>query len=88
MRSICSLHGFLNYIKIKCQKVSLFFSFFTASIFEERLLNKGLCINQPFPVEVKEAITPGCEREFHECGRNKSVPTGDHISQDGRMSIT
>lgn len=81
MKSICSLHGFLNYIKIKCQKVH-FFSFLTASIFEERLLNKGLCINQPFPVEIKEAITPGYEREFHECKRNKSFPTGDHIILD------
>ena len=66
---------------------TFFFSFFTTSIFEERLLNKGLCINQPFPIEVKEAITLGCERECHECGRNKSIPTGDHISLDGRMSI-
>lgn len=89
MRSICSLHGFLNYIKIKCQKVHFFFSFFTASIFEERLLNKGLCINQPFPIEVKEAIIPGYEREFHEYKRNKSFPSGDHIiNLDGRMSIS
>lgn len=53
---------------------SHFFHFFITSIFAEMLLNKGLCINQPFPVEVKEAITPGYEREFHECGRNKSSP--------------
>lgn len=88
MKSICSLHGFLNYIKIKCQKVHFFFPLLTASIFEERLLNKGLCINQPFPIEVKEAITPGSEREFHECERNKSFPTGDHISLDGRMPVS
>lgn len=55
-------------------KSSHLFSFLTASIFEERLLSKGLCINQPFPIEVKEAITPGYEREFHECERNKSFP--------------
>ena len=69
-------------------KSSHLFSFLMASIFEERLLSKGLCINQPFPIEVKEAITPGYEREFHECERNKSFPTGDHISRDGRMSIS
>lgn len=69
-------------------KSSHFFSFLTTSVFKERLLNKGLCINQPFPVEVKEAITPGYKREFHECGRNKSFPAGDHISLDGRMSVT
>lgn len=87
VRSFCSLHGFLNYIKIKCQKVHIF-SCLTASIFKEKLLHKGLCINQPFSVEVKEVVTPGYEREFHECKRHKSFPTGDHISLDGRMSVS
>lgn len=65
-----------------------FFSFFTTSIFEERLLEQRSMHKSAIPIEVKEAITLGCERECHECGRNKSIPTGDHISLDGRMSIT
>lgn len=69
-------------------KSSHFFFIFTTSIFEERLLSKGLCINQAFPVEVKEAIIPGYKREFHECEKNKSFPTGDHISLEGRTSIS
>jgi hypothetical protein len=64
------------------------FSCLIASIFKEKFLNKGLCINQSFPIEVKEVIIPGYEREFHEYKRHKSFPTGDHISIDGRISIS
>lgn len=88
MRSIFSLHGFSNYFKMKCQKVHIL-SCLTASVFKEKFLNKGLCINQAFPVGVKKKKSLHLViKVLDEYEKYKSFPTGDHISIDGRISIS